>query len=722
MDEDQEKSRFFRPGSGTVKIATPIADTPDLASERALPNRTFTPGHVIDGKFQVVGFLGEGGMGTVYRVHHMTLGKDLALKTFRSEQIDQEAWLRFQREAQSIGRLEHANIIRIYDFGIAEDNRPYYAMELLTGADLAERLSRGGALPLRLTLQVFIQVAGALEHAHQCGVVHRDIKPANIHLNDDDPKRPVAKLVDFGIAKLATSESQMLTSAGLVFGSPLYMSPEQAMGADIDARSDIYSLGCTLFECLTEKPPFLGENIVDTLTRHQQENPPNLADVDIGSRYPQRLEGLVRRMLVKDPEKRIATMKEVKQELTALFETLKYTSTLDLQPLQSVNQRNTNIRGIRSKKSSQENSTPPIPESLKQEGRQYVLITSMAVAVVAVLAGTTLMVTQFLTKAAPPPTAQAQAVPKVELTSIIPAEDYKKLPKELPGIDVSQEVRPDGTKVSKMNFPKHGIGKVGVLGEELVSARGKLIFPGDKKLVFKPNTWFLEKSEIWGILLTMHIWEIIFPENTEVTEEMLIHSNNPTLKVRSLSFRNTRLEGPLMNISHNPELKSLDLTNTKLFKYDSYRTIFQDSPIIRVCIDEISQSDLNRLIPQLRTCKNLASLRFDNSKLNSENLRKIGSLSKLSTLELRNCGIDDNGLADLATLNHLKRLHLGKAALTAASVNTIKKMKELRYLAVNLHSNPQLAALLEQEMSSRGGRFENSGEDVPDYTDLVDAP
>ncbi|HNM49583.1 MAG TPA: serine/threonine-protein kinase, partial [Candidatus Obscuribacter sp.] len=461
MDEDQEKSRFFRPGSGTVKVATPVADTLDLAAERALPNRTYTPGHVIDGKFQVVGFLGEGGMGTVYRVHHMTLGKDLALKTFRSEQIDQEAWLRFQREAQSIGRLEHANIIRIYDFGIAEDNRPYYAMELLTGADLAERLSRGGAMPLRLTLQVFIQVAGALEHAHQCGVVHRDIKPANIHLNDDDPKRPVAKLVDFGIAKLATSESQRLTSAGLVFGSPLYMSPEQAMGADIDARSDIYSLGCTLFECLTEKPPFLGENIVDTLTRHQQDNPPNLADVDIGSRYPQRLEGLVRRMLVKDPEKRIATMKEVKQELTDLLETLKDTAAADLPPMQSVTQRNTNIRGIRSKKSSQADSTPPIPESLKQEGRQYVLITAIALAVVAILAGTTLAVTHLLTKAAPPPTDQAQAGPKTELVSIIPEDDYKKLPKELPGIDVSQEVLPDGSKVSKMNFPKRGIGKVG---------------------------------------------------------------------------------------------------------------------------------------------------------------------------------------------------------------------------------------------------------------------
>ncbi|MBK9280114.1 MAG: protein kinase [Candidatus Obscuribacter sp.] len=722
MDEDQEKSRFFRPGSGTVKVATPVADTLDLASERALPNRTYTPGHVIDGKFQVVGFLGEGGMGTVYRVHHMTLGKDLALKTFRSEQIDQEAWLRFQREAQSIGRLEHANIIRIYDFGIAEDNRPYYAMELLTGADLAERLSRGGAMPLRLTLQVFIQVAGALEHAHQCGVVHRDIKPANIHLNDDDPKRPVAKLVDFGIAKLATSESQRLTSAGLVFGSPLYMSPEQAMGADIDARSDIYSLGCTLFECLTEKPPFLGENIVDTLTRHQQENPPNLADVDIGSRYPQRLEGLVRRMLVKDPEKRIATMKEVKQELTDLLETLKDTAAVDLQPMQSVTQRNTNIRGIRSKKSSQADSTPPIPESLKQEGRQYVLITAIALAVVAILAGTTLAVTHLLTKAAPPPTDQAQAGPKTELVSIIPEDDYKKLPKELPGIDVSQEVLPDGSKVSKMNFPKRGIGKVGVLGDKLVQAKGTLMFPTEKKLVFKPNTWFLEKTERWSVLLALHIWEISFPENIEVTEEMLIHTNNPTLKVRSLSFRNTRLEGPLVNISHNPELKSLDLSNTKLFKNDTYGTIFQDSSIVRLCIDEISRTDLKRLIPQLKTCKNLAALRFDNSKLNSESLAEIVSLSKLSTLELRNCGIDDRGLAALAKLNHLKRLHLGKAALTAASVNTIKKMTELRYLALDLRNNPQLAALLEREMTSRGGRFENTGESVPDYTDFLDAP
>lgn len=722
MDEDQEKSRFFRPGSGTVKVATPVADSLDLASERALPNRTYAPGHVIDGKFQVVGFLGEGGMGTVYRVHHMTLGKDLALKTFRSEQIDQEAWLRFQREAQSIGRLEHANIIRIYDFGIAEDNRPYYAMELLTGADLAERLSRAGAMPLRLTLQVFIQVAGALEHAHQCGVVHRDIKPANIHLNDDDPKRPLAKLVDFGIAKLATSENQRLTSAGLVFGSPLYMSPEQAMGADIDARSDIYSLGCTLFECLTEKPPFLGENIVDTLTRHQQENPPNLADVDIGSRYPQRLEGLVRRMLVKEPEKRIATMKEVKQELTALLETLKDTSTVDLQPLQSVTQRNTNIRGIRSKKNSEEPSTPPIPESLKQEGRQYAFITIMAVAIVTVLAGTTLAVTHFLTKAAPPPDEQPGAAHKIELKSIIPEEDYKKIPKELPGIDVSQRTLPDGTKVSTMNFPKRGIGKAGILGQELVPAKGTLEFPTDKKLVFKPNSWFLEKTERWSILLAMHIWEIIFPENIDVTEEMLIHTNNPTLRVRSLSFRNTRLRGPLGNLSHNPELKSIDLTNTKLSVGDNYKTVLENSSVVRLGMDKITETELTRLIPPLKTCKNLVALRFDKSKLDSRCLSKICSLSNLSTLELRNCGIDDNKLATLAELKKLKRLHLGKASITEASIPTIKKMEALRYLSADLTSSPRLASALENEMKSRGGQFVNTKNDEPDYTDFRDAP
>jgi Leucine-rich repeat (LRR) protein len=194
------------------------------------------------------------------------------------------------------------------------------------------------------------------------------------------------------------------------------------------------------------------------------------------------------------------------------------------------------------------------------------------------------------------------------------------------------------------------------------------------------------------------------------------------LKVRSLRFRNDRLEGPLENLSHNPELKSLDLTGTQLCKIDTYNTVFQDSPIIRVCIDEISQSDLKKLLTTLKTCKNLAALRFDNSKLNSENLSTLCTLSKLSTLELRNCGIDDRGLAALAKLNHLKRLHLGKAALTAASVNTIKKMTDLRYLALDLRNNPQLAALLEREMTSRGGRFENTGEDVPDYNDFLDAP
>ncbi|MBK9621938.1 MAG: serine/threonine protein kinase [Candidatus Obscuribacter sp.] len=250
MREDQEKSQVFVPGKGTVPIPLSTLEPEPPQSTTAF----YKTGDLVDGKYLVKGFLGEGGMGAVYKVHHQFLGIDLALKTFRSAKIDQEAWLRFQREAQAIGKLEHENIVRIYDFGITKEQMPFYTMELLQGEPLSDRIAGEGPLSLKEALRIFTRVASALTHAHHSGIVHRDIKPANIYVSaPNGTNQGIVKLVDFGIAKLASSKNQELTSVGLIFGSPLYMSPEQAMGGTIDHRTDIYSLGCTIVECLTEK-------------------------------------------------------------------------------------------------------------------------------------------------------------------------------------------------------------------------------------------------------------------------------------------------------------------------------------------------------------------------------------------------------------------------------------------------------------------------------------
>ncbi len=285
----------------------------DAPAQRATQH--YEPGTVIDSKFRIISLLGEGGMGVVYRAHHLTLANDIALKTFRFPDLSGETWQRFQREAQAIAKLDSKHIVRVFDFGVAHGSQPYYTLELLEGESLADRINREGAVPLPETLMIFTAVAEGLVSAHAKGIVHRDLKPANIFLVQKDNKVVSVKLVDFGIAKLMgvgdDDDGQRLTAVGKIFGSPLYMSPEQSIGEDTDQRSDIYSYACALYEALTGRPPFLGENAFATICSHQNDKPPSLAKGHAGKTYPAWLESLISLMLAKKKEERVQSFHEV---------------------------------------------------------------------------------------------------------------------------------------------------------------------------------------------------------------------------------------------------------------------------------------------------------------------------------------------------------------------------------------------------------------------------
>jgi serine/threonine protein kinase len=317
VDESLEKlaqSFTFSVSSGEI---TELSGESIVSDTRPL----LRAGEMIDSKYTVRALIGQGGMGAIYKVHHVMLKKEMALKTFRSQSLSWDSWQRFQREAQAIAKLSHKNIVDVFDFGITKDGLPYYTMELLDGESLADVLKKSGRLPPYVALKIFGQVADALAHAHRQNIVHRDIKPANIILVGD-PSRPAqlhVKLVDFGIAKLAESKEkssdQALTQAGTVFGSPLYMSPEQSLGISTDPRTDMYSLGCALYETLIGKPPFIGNTALITILHHQRQNSPKLKDSGLGLVFPARLEAVIAKLLAKQPEDRFQDCGEVAKEL-----------------------------------------------------------------------------------------------------------------------------------------------------------------------------------------------------------------------------------------------------------------------------------------------------------------------------------------------------------------------------------------------------------------------
>ncbi len=219
--------------------------------------------------------------------------------------------------------LKHPNLVEVHDFGVTEEHHPYLLMDLVDGQSLAQLLKKQGTLSVVRTVSLSVQVAFGLLYAHENKVVHRDIKPGNIMLlhADEITTEGSIRIVDFGIAKLVQSDEgqiQELTKTGEIFGSPLYMSPEQCKGDTVDARSDIYSLGCVMFECLTGSPPFWGDSAMSTMLKRLSEEPPTLKEGSLGKEFPSLMEKIVRRCLEVDPDNRYQTMKDLIQDLTLL--------------------------------------------------------------------------------------------------------------------------------------------------------------------------------------------------------------------------------------------------------------------------------------------------------------------------------------------------------------------------------------------------------------------
>ncbi|MBN2343358.1 MAG: serine/threonine protein kinase [Deltaproteobacteria bacterium] len=270
-------------------------------------------GTIIGEKYLIEELLGEGGMGHVYRARHIMMGKPFAIKLIHAElaHVDEIA-KRFQREARSSSLLTHPNCISVTDFGEygdAPNRQLFLAMELLEGEELDQRLSREKALSPVKAVNVISQVLKGLGHAHEQGVIHRDLKPENIFLTPLEDGTELVKILDFGIAKMADggSDADNLTKTGVVFGTPKYLSPEQALGDKIDHRADLYAVGVILFEMLVGQPPFKGKTAMDIMSAHLTAEPPKLTDF---GPFPKELQRIITKAMAKKPDQRYANAAE----------------------------------------------------------------------------------------------------------------------------------------------------------------------------------------------------------------------------------------------------------------------------------------------------------------------------------------------------------------------------------------------------------------------------
>jgi serine/threonine protein kinase len=291
------------------KCASPLKPSEDMAATETIraPHEDLTRGTTFANRYEIIEELGKGGMGSVYRVEDTKLNQDIALKLIKPEiASDKKTIERFRNELKIARMIAHRNVCKMYDLGEDQGIR-YITMEYIPGEDLKSMIRMMGQLSVGKALSIVKQVCEGLAEAHRMGIIHRDLKPSNLMID----KYGNAKIMDFGIAR--TLESKGLTDAGVMIGTPEYMSPEQVERKEADQRSDIYSLGVILYEMVTGRVPFEGETPISVVHKHKYEVPQEPKKVN--PQIPDELNAVIMKCLEKDKEKRFLNADEVRTEL-----------------------------------------------------------------------------------------------------------------------------------------------------------------------------------------------------------------------------------------------------------------------------------------------------------------------------------------------------------------------------------------------------------------------
>ncbi|PZM85881.1 MAG: hypothetical protein DKT66_00300 [Candidatus Melainabacteria bacterium] len=614
-------------------------------------NTSIAPGTILLEKFRVIELLGEGGMGSVYRVDHLLLEKQFAFKCLnKSQEAADASWKRFQNEAKAAQLLDHPNLLKVFEFGLLEKGQPFFLMELIEGKTLADEIKSLGHLPTERAVSLFIQVAFAIDCAHTQRIVHRDLKPSNIMIvpPKGEYERESVKVVDFGIAKLTGIDEfnqQTLTKTGEIFGSPFYMSPEQCMGLPVDHRSDLYSLGCVMYETLTSAPPFMGETALSTMMKHQGEKQMSLKEASMGGNYPQALELIIELLLQKDPEKRYQSAHQLATDLIALERDMKEGG--DSQSITASGKyKATDIRErtIQTKKI----------EPAQTNGMSNVL--KMA-AFGALIYGLGVASSSMFFK----PTAQPPPPP--------PSVSTGALPQYWSHIEGRLKV---------FDFPEYSVGTLILRNNRFKTASGQI------KLGMADDVGLMIDDEIDKdptLLTRFRPDDLVVLDYKGSAGNSSIYSKfKEFTSLRCLNVSGTTFsDKDLAILPHLPNLIFLNLSTcdvdcAQLAKYKEILNLqFLDISHLN------APEHVLKLIPKF---KNLQELVLATNAMRDSDLKLIGKSKTIRVLNLANNLITDEGVKHLENMQSLEWLDLSQSHVTAKCVKSLVKLKNLRILEI----------------------------------------
>ena len=281
-------------------------------------------GSIYAERYEILSLIGSGTGGAVYKAKHKFMGKLVAIKIMHPDQMNNvELLQRFRQEAATVSILEHENIVHVTDFGLSDSGAAFMIMEYCNGVGLDAILGEQGTLEPKLAVELFKQICTGLQVAHNNGILHRDLKPSNILISNFGANTMKVQIADFGTAKILSKQGNLgapvvETKVGQIFGTPLYMSPEQCQGKELTIAADVYSMGCVMYMCLTGTPPITGNDYVDVMYRHINCEPLNIACTEKGKHIPAFLQGIVMKAIRKDPGLRYQSMDELKSYLEGI--------------------------------------------------------------------------------------------------------------------------------------------------------------------------------------------------------------------------------------------------------------------------------------------------------------------------------------------------------------------------------------------------------------------
>jgi serine/threonine protein kinase len=627
-------------------------------------------------QYEIVSVIATGGMGIVYEALHIALNQKVAIKMMQTERLDDARVKRFRKEAESLTALEHPNIIHVRDYGLTENGQPYMVLDFVQGMSLSEIIHKRGPLPVEFALDIFTQIASALAHAHERGVLHRDLKPGNIMICETPGQPPTAKLIDFGIAKdLNSGPERGLTATGEVLGSPAYMSPEQTSGSKIDQGTDIYSLGCVMFEALTGTPPFQGATAIDIIFQQINSEAPLLKERS-RSGFPQGLEEVVAQALQKDPQKRQHSMTELYDQLTEVI----------------VRQKKTN--------------TTAAPGDLRNPNSSLAkaLLACCAILVTIIVAMNTYLILQ----------KQKQENESLQLRSAMDQatkDDIARNAKnasDLSANSIARELIRTGLAGGDREYP----GRVRVRDQITDDAldefsTGKADAQARNG---KPIGWIvdIEESSVKGpglAYLIRYPVEVLSLNDSSVTDRAFLEIVHMPLlrqlqldgteitnaglkllakkKLHVITVRNDQIDDQGMkNIS---EMKTLEqiLCGRNEHITDAGYAYLKKLPKLTNLDAQRNPMDLNRItvIAQLKT---LTELNLSESNIDDEELKIISSLPNLRELSLWECKkITAAGLTSLSRLQNLQKLEISEIPWKAQDMDFVVSCPKLTDLDIN---------------------------------------